>query len=37
MNTALAGIASDAQVIGNFADGELLHVTQQDRLAVYVR
>ena len=33
MNTALACFASDAQVIGHLADGELLHVTQQDHLA----
>ena len=37
MNAALACFASDAQAIGRLGDGELLHVTQQDHFAVYVR
>src|SRR5712675_2585269 len=37
MNAALACLASDAQVIGHLADGELLHIAKQDHLAVHLR
>src|SRR5262249_8982763 len=34
MNAALARFAGDAQALGRLADGELLHVAQQDHFAV---
>src|SRR5262245_61784921 len=37
MNTALAWLSRDAEAIGHLADGELLHVGQQNHLAVRVR